>query len=188
MGVDIGGAEDRNDSDAIVVFGWRMDDPTRKIYERHSWKGHGDSDEFCARVLNTFRQWQPMQSLCIDTAGAGAGKMIEAMRPRFGGLETTPKPTSVDVSTRLVNDELRSRRMRLDPNGEIAKAAKTCRKGKHEDDVMAAVRYAFHGAVNWLAKETTKKEESYAEYLERNIKERQRRRQAGIRGIWAISR
>ena len=42
--------------------------------------------------------------------------------------------------------------MLLNPLGEIAKAAKMCRKNKHEIDVMAAARYAFHGAYNWLSK------------------------------------
>jgi DNA-binding Lrp family transcriptional regulator len=74
--------------------------------------------------------------------------------------------------------------MRLDPKGEVAKALKLCRKGKHEQDVAAALRYAHHGALNYLAKAPVKKVETYEEQLDRNIRERHRRERAGIRGMW----
>jgi len=187
LGIDIGGVEEGHDSDGIVVLGWRMDDGKHGICERESWRGKGDSEEFCNRVVATYLRWHPMQAACADTGGAGAVKMLAHLAPRLGGLEFTPKPTSVETSQRLVNDELRSCRMKLDPRGEVVKALKRCRKGKHEPDVAAAFRYACHGAINWLAKEPAKKEETYAEYLERNIKERHRRRQQGIRGMWTAN-
>jgi hypothetical protein len=152
MGIDIGGVEEHHDRDSIVIFGWRVDDGTRKVYERESWAGRGDSHEFQQRVIETFHRWQPMQSAVCDTGGSGAVKMMAYLKPRFGGLEWTGKPTSVETSQRLFNDELRSGRMILNPLGEVAKAAKQCRKNKHELDVMAAARYAFHGAYNWLSK------------------------------------
>lgn len=153
MGVDIGGVEEHHDHDAIVVYGWRMTDGTKSIWERESWRGHGDDQDFFQRVVDTFKRWQPMQSVCADTGGAGAVKMLARISPQMGGLQFTPKPTSVETSQRFLNDELRSGRMKVNQLGELAKAFKLCRKGKHEIDVAAAARYAFHGAYNWLAKE-----------------------------------
>jgi len=149
IGIDIGGMDPGDDEDAIVVLGWRMDDPTRSIYERESWKDKADSHDFQEKVGEMFKRWQPMQGGCGD---AGADKMLAYWKKRFGGLELAKKPSDLDVSQRLLNDEFRSRRLKLNPLGVVAKAAKTCRKGKHEADAMAACRYAFHGAYNWLAK------------------------------------
>ena len=93
-------------------------------------------------------------SVCGDTGGAGANKDLAWMSKRMAGMEFTPKPTSVDLSTRMLNDELRSGRMKVDPKGLIARDAKLCtRKSKYHSDVMPAARYALHGAFNWLAKE-----------------------------------
>lgn len=188
MGVDIGGVTEGQDYDGIVVLGWRMDDGTHSVYELESWKDKGDSEIFCKRVHDTYRGWQPMQAVCIDTAGAGAAKMIETLKMRLGVMENTPKPTSVDTSRRLVNDELRSLRMKVNPTGELAKALKSGRKGQHEHDVSAAFRYAQHCAINWMAKDPPKKEETYHEYLERNIAERHKRQRQGLRGMWNANR
>lgn len=165
MGIDIGGVDESNDADAIVVLGWRMDDASRALYERESWTGRGDSQEFCARVLETFNRWRPQYG-CADTGGAGAVKMLAYLKPRLGGLELESKPTSVDTSQRLLNDEFRSHRMKLNPLGEVVKAVRTCRKGKHEPDVMAACRYAFHGAYSWMAKAAPEKREPTSQEID----------------------
>lgn len=157
MGVDIGGVTEDNDEDAIVVLGWRIDDPKHHVYERESYHGHGDSEAFCKRILETVARWRPMQAACADTGGAGAVKMLAYLAPRLGGLVLTPKPSSVETSQRLLGDEIRARRLKLNPLGCVAKGAKTFRKGTHEPDALAACRYAYHGAYNWLGKDMTKK-------------------------------
>jgi hypothetical protein len=155
MGIDIGGANEDNDRDAVVVFGWRMDDPKHEIFERECWEARQlDSEEFCERVVETYFAWRPMMSVCGDTGGAGANKDLAWMAKRMAGMEFTPKPTSVDLSTRMLNDELRAGRMKVDPKGLIARDAKLCsKKSTYHSDVMPAARYALHGALNWLAKE-----------------------------------
>lgn len=183
MGVDIGGAEEGNDKDACAVLGWRMDDPLHQIYEVEGWEeGQLDSEEFFARLFETFKRWQPMQALCGDTGGAS--KALKALSKRINGLEVTPKPSDLSFSQRLLNDDLRAGRMKLNPDGAIVKALKIAKRGHHEPDIAAASRYAHNGALHFLAKEPAKKEESYAEYLERNIRDRHRRQQAGLRGMW----
>lgn len=157
MGIDIGGAREGNDKDACVVLGWRVDDGTHTIFERESWEDRQDSESFCRRVLETFKRWQPMQAICADTGGAGAVKMLEWLSPRLMGLEFTAKPASVEVSERMLNDEFRSGRLKVNPLGLIARDAKICTNPEtYHSDIMPAARYAFHGAYNWLAKEKPK--------------------------------
>jgi len=153
MGVDIGGARVGNDKDALVVLGWMIDDPLHQLWERESWEARQDSEAFCARVLDSFNRWRPMSSICADTGGAGANKMLEHLKPRLGGLEFTLKPTSVETSTRLLNDEFRSGRLKINPIGLIARDAKICTNPEsYHSDIMAALRYAHHGAYNFLSK------------------------------------
>jgi hypothetical protein len=162
MGVDIGGVNPGNDSDGIVIWGWMVDDPTQSMYERASYRwGENTQDrldimEFCGRVLELHSAWSPMVTGCIDTGGAGAVKAIAWLSKRMQGLELTPKPTSVDLSQRAFNDELRSGRARINPNGPLATALKVARKGKHEPDVAAAGRYGHHCVYNFLSKEKKK--------------------------------
>ena len=154
LGLDIGGANPENDKDACVVLGWQVDDPKHELWECESWEeGEQDSEMFCARVLDTFSRWRPMASICADTGGAGANKMLLHLAPRLGGLTFTPKPTSVETSMRLLNDEFRSGRMRVNPLGLIARDAKLCRRGgAYHSDIMAGLRYAHHGAYHYLSK------------------------------------
>lgn len=149
MGVDVGGVTEENDEDAIVVLGWRIDDPAHHLDEVDAWHDRGDSEEFCNRVVETYQQWMPI-SFVGDTGGGG-NKALATVQKRISGLMPTPKPTSVELSQRLVNDEFRSGRARVHRNGHVARAAKMCRKGKHEADVMAAYRYAHHGAYHYLS-------------------------------------
>lgn len=160
MGIDIGGANEGNDRDAVVVLGWMTNDPEHRLWERESWEEREmDSEAFVARVLATYRRWRPMVAACGDTGGAGANKMLKVLAGRFEGLQFTPKPTSVDTSTRLLNDEFRSCRFKVNPLGLIARDAKICTKVEtYHSDVMAACRYAHHGAYNYLAKEDPKPE------------------------------
>jgi hypothetical protein len=131
-----------------------IDDPEHRLFERESWEEpEQDSEVFCARALDTFNRWRPCASFCADTGGAGANKMLKHLSPRLGGLQFTPKPTSVETSMRLLNDEFRSGRMRVNPLGLIARDAKLCRRGKpYHSDIMAALRYSHHGAYAYLNK------------------------------------
>lgn len=184
LGVDFGGVTLANDKDAIVVFGWRLDDPTHEIVERESYEGREDSELFCARIESAALRWRPLAAICTDPGGGG-NKAMAVVSKHIKGLELTPKPTSVEYSQRLMNDDLRSGRMKLDPKGCVAAAAKRAQKGKHEPDAMAAARYSHHAAYHYLskAKKDPKKDESYDQYLRRNILERDKRRRAGLRGI-----
>ena len=188
MGVDIGGVNPGNDSDGIVVYGWRTDDPEQTIYEResHRWgentKDRLDIMEFCAKVLEIHQTWSPMVSACMDTGGAGAVKAIAWLAKRMNGLEFAPKPTSVDVSQRAFNDDLRSGRMKLDPNGALVMALKVARKGKHEPDVAAAGRYAHHGAYHFLSKEAKKAETDQNEIDRINLQRRKQARNEWLTG------
>lgn len=152
IGVDIGGMDEEDDQDAVVVLGWLINDPEHRIWERESWQGKADSEEFLARLSSMFTRWHPMQAGCGD---AGADKMLVYFKKRIA-FKLLPKPSSLEVSQRLLNDEFRSRRLRVDPIGYIAKAAKVCRKGAHEGDVLAALRYAYHGATAFLGKSDVK--------------------------------
>lgn len=158
MGIDIGGVNAGNDSDGIVVWGWRVDDAAHTIWERESYrwgedtKDRLDIEEFCDAVLGVYRRWRPMMAMCADTGGAGAVKAIAWLSKRMNGLVFTPKPTSVELSQRAFNDDLRSGRMKINPHGALAKALKTARKDAHEPDVAAAGRYGHHGAYHFLAK------------------------------------
>jgi len=126
-------------------------------------------------VVETFRKWRPMVAACGDTGGAGATKALATISKRLDGLVLTPKPTSVETSQRLLNDEFRSGRFRVDPFGRIARAAKTCLKGKHEADTMAACRYAHHGAYHYLAKPKAKEEIKDLDMQIREARHAQRR-------------
>ena len=79
--------------------------------------------------------------------------MLKTLSGRLEGLQLTPKPTSVEVSMRLLNDEFRSRRFRTRKGGLISHDCKLClRNGPFHSDIMPATRYAQHGALNYLAK------------------------------------
>jgi len=172
LGLDIGGANEGNDRDACNVLGWRMDDPAHQLIEVESWEERLlDSEEFAARVDATYSKWIPVAA-CGDTGGAGANKAMKTVSKRVGGINWTPKPTSVDLSMRLLNDEFRSGRFKAAPNGLIARDCKLCtKKGKYHSDVMAAVRYAHHCASHFLGQgpppPETDEERRIRQWLER---------------------
>lgn len=153
-GIDIGGVNPDNDRDAMVVWGWRSDDSSKSIYEVESWEERLDSEQFTSKVEETYRRWRPMMGVCGDTGGAGAGKALLAFSDRVGGIEFTPKPTSVELSMRLMNDDIRSRRMKVNPMGLLVRDMKLCTfTDSYHSDVMAAARYAHHCALNWRSQE-----------------------------------
>lgn len=153
IGVDIGGMDEGDDEDAVVILGWLMNDPSHRIWERESWQGKADSEEFLALLSGMFGRWRPMQAGCGD---AGADKMLVYFKKRMDGIKLLPKPSSLEVSRRLLNDEWRSRRLRVNPLGHVAKAARTCRRTGHEADVLAAARYAYHAATAFMGKSDEK--------------------------------
>lgn len=155
MGVDLG----FSDHDAIVVIGWRMDDPEHRLYERWTWQRNHLDYLALAEVFKTAAaKWQP-QEVCADTGGHGARKIVESLRNVFSIYKFALKPASVPDSIALVNDELRTGRMLVDPNGLIAHDARLVvwKAGKHEveisdtfhSDVMAALRYAHSVAYHY---------------------------------------
>jgi hypothetical protein len=101
--------------------------------------------------------------------------MLKVLANRLDGLQLTPKPTSVEVSMRLLNDEIRSRRMRIRRGGLISRDCRLClRGGSFHSDVMPAARYAQHGALNYKAK-PAKPPETLDQIRYRVMMDRQRR-------------
>jgi hypothetical protein len=177
IGVDVGGVDEENDEDAIVVWGWLKNDPEHNIFERESWKGRGDSEAFMARVVDSYHRWHPMMAACLDTGGAGANKMLPVLARHMDGLLFTPKPSSVETSQRLLNDDLRSGRMKINPLGELAKGFKLSLKDKHEPDIAAAARYAHHGAYHFLAKAKPQEPEMSLDQKIREMRWAERKRE-----------
>jgi hypothetical protein len=153
MGVDLG----FSDRDAIVVLGWRRDDPTHALVEVESWQqNHLDVDQLAAVFVEMYRRWKP-QSIIGDTGGHGATKVIKSLQGRLGGAcEIKTKPPSVLDSIALVNDDLRTGRLRVEPGGAIEHDARltTWAPGKikqevssaYHSDILDALRYAHWGA------------------------------------------
>jgi hypothetical protein len=154
FGLDVGGANEDNDRDACSVVGWKRDDAQHRLYDVEAWEARQlDSEEFATRSIETYRRWRPMVAACGDTGGAGANKAMATISKRVGGILWTPKPTSVDLSMRLLNDDFRSGRLKVDPHGIIARDCRLCTKtGRYHSDVMAALRYGHHCATHFLGK------------------------------------
>jgi hypothetical protein len=157
MGMDLG----FSDHDAIVALGWRMDDPERHLYECWSWQeNHLDYLKLADVFKIAVEKWQP-QKICVDTGGHGARKMMESLKAVFSMFTFVLKPASVLDSIALMNDELRTGRMLVDPNGLIAHDANLVvwKEGKHDvemsetfhSDIMAAARYAHSCAYHYQA-------------------------------------
>ena len=158
MGVDLG----FSDRDAICVLGWRKDDPEHRIYECWSWqKNHLDVDQLASVFVEAVKKWKP-QTIVGDTGGHGAVKVLKSLQARLSGYEIAVKPADLLASIALVNDEFRTGRLLVDPNGPIAHDAKltTWADGKlkrevsdsFHSDILDAMRYAHHGAQNWRGK------------------------------------
>jgi len=178
MGMDLG----FSDHDAIVVLGWRMDDPLRRLYECWSWQErHLDVFKTADVFKAAMDKWQPQQ-VCVDTGGHGAVKIVESLKGMFGVAKFKVKPSSVLDSIGLVNDEFRTGRLLVDPNGLIANDAALCvwKPNKHgvemsdtfHSDIMAALRYA-HSCVYHYQAEAPPEEETDEERYIRQWEERQ---------------
>ncbi len=160
MGVDLG----FSDKDAIVVLGWRMDDPLQRLWERWSWQdNHLDYVRLAEVYKGACERWQP-QGICIDTGGHGARKIAESLKNVFSCYRYMLKPQSVADSVALMNDEFRTGRFLVDPDGPIAREAPLVvwkpdtKHEKAEDmsdafhsDIMAAARYAHSCAYHFQA-------------------------------------
>ena len=157
MGMDLG----FSDNDAIVVLGWRMDDPQKRLYEVWSWQeNHLDYMKLAAVFRVAVDRYHP-QRICVDTGGHGARKIMESLKAAFSMYEYLMKPASVLDSIALVNDEFRTGRLLVDPNGLIAHDAGLVVwvDGKHHveisetfhSDIMAALRYAHSCCYHYQA-------------------------------------
>jgi hypothetical protein len=194
MGVDLG----FSDRDAINVMAWKPTDEKHRLVEGWTWqKNHLDIDELAKVFVAAVERWRPVR-IVGDTGGHGAVKCIKSLEARMGhAVLIEAKPSSVVDSIALMNDDLRTGRMLWDPRGILVADAKleTWEPGQKKvkvssafhSDALPACRYAHSCAYHWTGKAPPKKEESYGEYLERNIRERQRRRQAGPRGMWGAN-
>lgn len=176
MGMDLG----FSDNDAIVVLGWRMDDPLRRLYEVWSWQeNHLDYMKLAAVFRLAVDRYHP-QRICVDTGGHGARKIMESLKAAFSMYTYIMKPASVLDSIALVNDEFRTSRLLVDPDGLIAHDAGLVVwvEGKHNveisetfhSDIMAALRYAhsccYHYQAEAPAQPETEEDRHVRQYLE----------------------
>lgn len=161
MGLDLG----FQDSDAIVVIGWRKDDPERRAYVVHEWaENHFDLDQLSPVVGDIVRTFRPT-AIVADHGGHGAVKVIETLKSRLGVMMQV-KPADVMVSVGLVNDDLRTGRL-LVPTGarladdllRVTRSIDTragnkvsINKSGFHSDLTEALRYAHHAAANWAAR------------------------------------
>lgn len=144
-----------SDNDALVVLGWKPDDGEKRVFVVDAWQAPGTEDyEDMARVLERkMEQWKPSCAVG-DSGGHGAVKILNTFRARIGVPIYTPKPTDVEATVRLMNNDLRAGRLRV-PAGPLAddmrmerwavtpSGTRTLRGGYHSD-LTAALRYAWH--------------------------------------------
>lgn len=157
VGMDMG----FSDHDAIVVLGWRTDDPEHHLYEVFTWQErHLDYLKMADVYKRVVEHYMPVE-VCIDTGGHGARKIVESLKAAFGAFKYRLKPASLLDSISLLNDEFRSGRLLVDHDGLVAHDANLVvwKEGKHEveisesfhSDVMAACRYAHSCAYHYVS-------------------------------------
>lgn len=179
MGLDLG----FQDRDAIVVLGWRKDDPKHSLYVCYTWqKNHQDIDDLAKVFVDAYHTWKP-GSIVGDTGGHGAVKTLETLKNRLGGIKMLPKPTSLPDSIGLVNDELRTGRLQVPRNDVCVHDFKltTWAYKKHgqeisdsyHSDILAALRYAVVAAKHYTGK-SPPREETDDQRRDRRWEERQR--------------
>jgi len=189
MGLDLG----FQDRDAISVVGWRTDDPEHMLYECYSFqRNHQDVDKLAEEFTKAYRLWRPIKVIG-DNGGHGATKVLKTLEARLGGIEIDSKPTSVADSIGLMNDELRTGRLKVDPKGIIANDFKltTWKSGKrgveisdaYHSDILAALRYAIHGAQHFRAK-APKPPETLTQQRYR-VQQERRRKERDLYGIFS---
>ena len=177
LGMDLG----FSDHDAIVVLGWRMDDPQHHLYEVWSWQeNHLDYLKLADVFKKTVEKWSPQQ-ICVDTGGHGARKIMESLKAVFSQYRFAMKPASVADSIGLINDEFRTGRLLVNPRGLVAHDAGLCvwKEGKtgvemsdsFHSDVMAALRYAhsvsYHHQAEAAEPEETDEDRRVRQWLDR---------------------
>lgn len=160
MGVDLG----FSDNDAIVVLGWMANDKEKRLWECWSWQ---DNELDYLKLAEKFKaavdKWRPVE-ICVDTGGHGARKIMESLRALFSIYKFRMKPASVADSIALMNDDFRTGRFRVVPDGLIAHDAALVvwKPDKHgveisetfHSDIMAAARYAHSCAYHYAAEPT----------------------------------
>lgn len=160
MGLDLAYSPDK---DAIAVIGWRKDDGAHKLWLVYEFEqGHQDVDQLSAVFVPLVRRFKPLV-IIADDGGHGAVKTLKTIENRLGGFEITPKPRDLEVSTGLINDELRTGRLRVFREGHAAndfphwqwqvKNGKKERSPVFHSDITEAVRYAVWGATHWMGKD-----------------------------------
>jgi hypothetical protein len=158
-GLDLG----FQDRDALVVLGWSMKDGAQRIYVVDQWQeNHKDVDQLHGVLRSKRERWRPSCAVG-DTGGHGAVKVLKTLEARLG-MAILPKPPSVEVSVGLVNDDMRSRRLRIEPGTELAEDLRlevwevnlrTGRRtigGDYHSDLTAALRYAHSAAYAFRSK------------------------------------
>lgn len=160
LGLDLG----FSDHDAIVVVGWRKDDPDRRLYVVHEWQArHQDVDQLAAVLREVVAQYRPT-SLVGDHGGHGAIKVLETLQARLG-VAFARKPQDVLLSVGLVNDDLRTGRLQVPEGSQLARElpqvqrstnprtnkVEINKRGIHSD-LTEALRYAHYAARHWAAK------------------------------------
>lgn len=183
MGVDLG----FSDNDAIVVLGWRVDDREKRLWECWSWQKNGlDYVKLAEEFKLQVERWHPVE-ICVDTGGHGARKIMESLRALFSVYKFRTKPASVADSIALMNDDFRTGRFRVLPNGLIAHDASLVvwKPDKHgveisetfHSDIMAAARYAHSCAYHYLAEPTQEQLEEEESDEDRRVRQWLRRQE-----------
>lgn len=160
LGLDLG----FQDSDAIAVVGWRRDDVDRRLYTVYQWReNHLDVDALAAKVREVYERYRPVV-MVGDHGGHAAQKILKTISERLR-TPITAKPTDVNLSIGLVNDDLRNSRLLIPAGTELVrdmglitwsidaetKKREANKRGYHSD-LADALRYAHHGARHWAAK------------------------------------
>lgn len=185
-----------SDNDALVVLGWRPDDGEKRVYEVDSWQAPGTEDyEDLAEVLKAkVAQWQPACAIG-DTGGHGATKMVNTFRNRLGVPITGKKSADVEATVRLMNNDLRTGRLRIKSadlaqdmkleRWKISPSGKRELKGGYHSDLTAALRYAWsaQAAFRSEAKPEPKNEQQARDWFLRDYVAQQEARKR--KGRWA---
>jgi hypothetical protein len=183
MGVDLG----FSDNDAIVVLGWLANDKQKRLYECHAWQGNElDYLKLADKFKAAVEKWRPVE-ICVDTGGHGARKIMESLRALFSVYKFRTKPASVADSIAMMNDDFRTGRFLVKPDGLIAHDASLVvwKPDQHgveisetfHSDIMAAARYAHSCAYHYLAEPTQEEAQAEESDEDRRVREWLRRRE-----------
>lgn len=182
MGLDLG----FQDADAIVLVGWRRDDPEHRCYVVHQWKqNHLDVDVLAEKVAAVHQEFRP--SIIVgDHGGHAAQKILKTLETRLK-VRIIGKPADVNVSIGLVNDDLRNGRLFVEDGTplvkdlglvtwhiDLATKKRVANKKGFHSDLADAFRYACWGARHWAAK-APKAPETIDERRDRQWADQQRR-------------